>query len=462
MRVRRRAPAGAPPPSEVRRRRAARRGRLAALVALALPLALTAGLGNTPDVQAAAATCSVDYSANDWGSGFTANVTIHNETTAAINGWTLSYAYSGNQRLQQGWNGRWSQSGQTVTVTNESFNGTIPGGGSTSAGANFSYSGSNSAPTTFTLNGTVCGEDPVEQAAVVATPTSLAIQPGQSSTFGIRLNTQPTSNVTVSVARTSGNTGLSVSGASSRTFTPANWNITQNITIAAAATGSGSAVFTASAPGHTPATVTATQLGQADGEYEQRFLDLYREIKDPANGYFSDEGIPYHSVETLLVEAPDHGHETTSEAYSYLIWLEAQYGRVTSDWGPFNNAWGIMEEWMIPEASEQPTTSFYNASSPATYAPESTNPADYPARLDPNISVGSDPLAAELRSSYGTSDIYGMHWIQDVDDVYGYGDVCGGNSGDPTFINTFQRGPQESTWETVPQPSCEDFSYGGP
>ena len=215
-----------------------------------------------------------------------------------------------------------------------------------------------------------------------------------------------------------------------------------------------------------PLGLTATAGGASADEprllqFEQEFLELYEKIKDPANGYFSDEGIPYHSVETLIVEAPDHGHETTSEAYSYLIWLEAQYGQVTGDWGPFNDAWDLMEEYMIPDSSEQPTTSFYNASSPATYAPESTNPADYPAPLDPGVRVGSDPLAAELRSTYGTSDIYGMHWIQDVDDVYGYGDVCGGNSGDPTFINTFQRGAQESTWETVPHPSCEDFSYGG-
>ena len=27
----------------------------------------------------------------------------------------------------------------------------------------------------------------------------------------------------------------------------------------------------------------------------------------------------------------------------------------------------------------------------------------------------------------------------------------------PSYINTFQRGPQESVWETVPQPSWEDF-----
>ncbi|MDT0341685.1 glycoside hydrolase family 48 protein [Streptomyces litchfieldiae] len=462
MRLRKRAPAGTSPPSGTRRRRVVRRGRVAALIALALPLSLTAGLSNS--AQAADPACSVDYSANDWGSGFTANVTIHNEGTAALNGWTLTYSYSGNQRLAQGWNGRWSQSGQTVTVVNESFNATIPAGGSTSAGANFTYSGTNTAPTTFSVNGSVCGEEPVEDPAIVAAPTSLALQRGASGTVGLRLNAQPTSNVTVSVARTSGNSDLAISGPATRTFTPTNWNITQSVTIAAGTTGSGSAVFTASAPGHEPATFTVTQLGggTGDGENEERFLSLYEQIKNPANGYFSPEGVPYHSVETLIVEAPDYGHETTSEAYSYLIWLEAQYGRITEDWGPFNAAWEVMEEYMIPEADEQPTNSFYDPSSPATYAPESTNPGDYPAELDNSIPVGDDPLANELSSTYNTDNIYGMHWLQDVDDIYGYGDACGGTSGEPTFINTFQRGPQESVWETVPQPSCEDFTYGGP
>ena len=48
-----------------------------------------------------------------------------------------------------------------------------------------------------------------------------------------------------------------------------------------------------------------------------RFMQLYEQIKNPNNGYFSPEGIPYHSVETLICEAPDYGHMTTSEAYSY-------------------------------------------------------------------------------------------------------------------------------------------------
>src|ERR1700753_2801962 len=63
----------------------------------------------------------------------------------------------------------------------------------------------------------------------------------------------------------------------------------------------------------------------ATDEYAQKFLDQYNKIK--TGGYFSASGVPYHSVETLMVEAPDHGHATTSEAFSYWMWLEATYGR---------------------------------------------------------------------------------------------------------------------------------------
>src|SRR5690554_309273 len=79
-----------------------------------------------------------------------------------------------------------------------------------------------------------------------------------------------------------------------------------------------------------------------ENKYTQRFLDLYEKIYDPANGYFSADGVPYHSVETLMCEAPDHGHETTSEAYSYWIWLDAMYGGITGDWQALENSWDKM------------------------------------------------------------------------------------------------------------------------
>ncbi|WP_394429062.1 glycoside hydrolase family 48 protein [Streptomyces sp. SGAir0957] len=535
-------------------KRRARRLWTAVAATLALPLATLVALPTAAD--AAAVACSVDYKTNDWGSGFTAELTITNRGADAIDGWSLTYSYAGNQKLSNGWNAAWSQSGKTITAKNLSYNSKIAPGAATSAGAQFTYSGSNAAPTDFAINGTVCagahqppvtvltspkagavysagdavplaataaaadgasigkvefyddttllGTDtsaPYELStsslasgthslyakaydslgasgestpvgitvaagpAVVASPSQLGVQQGKSGTFDVKLSTQPSAGVTVSTARASGNTGLSVSSGASLTFTPSNWNTAQKVTIAADATGTGAATFSVSAPGHSKATVTVTQLA-ASKTYDARFLDLYGKITNPANGYFSPEGVPYHSVETLIVEAPDHGHETTSEAYSYLLWLQAMYGKVTGDWSKFNGAWSIMEKYMIPTHADQPTNSFYNASKPATYAPEHDLPSQYPAKLDPSVSVGSDPIAGELKSAYGTDDIYGMHWLQDVDNVYGYGNEpgkceAGPTATGPSYINTFQRGAQESVWETVPQPTCDQFKYGG-
>jgi hypothetical protein len=195
--------------------------------------------------------------------------------------------------------------------------------------------------------------------------------------------------------------------------------------------------------------------------YTDRFLELWTDIHKLSNGYFSPEGIPYHSVESLIVEAPDHGHETTSEAYSYWIWLEALYGKVTKDWSHLDRAWANMEYYMIPTHQDQPTSSSYAPGKPATYAPEMDLPNQYPTPLESNVQVGQDPIFNELKSTYGTTDIYGMHWLLDVDNFYGFGQRGDGTSR-AAYINTFQRGIQESVWEAIPQPCWEAFKWGAP
>lgn len=229
----------------------------------------------------------------------------------------------------------------------------------------------------------------------------------------------------------------------------------------------GLAQGTAVAKPATPAAGDGARAAAADDPYTEAFLTQYGKIKAAANGYFSPDGLPYHSVETLMVEAPDHGHQTTSEAVSFWMWLEAAYGRVTGDWAPFNAAWTVAEKTIIPRHADQPTSDAYNPSAPATYAPEHPLPSGYPSALDGSVAVGTDPLATELASSYGTMDIYGMHWLMDLDNTYGYGNKpgTGGESGPgagASFINTYQRGAQESVWETVPQPTTDLFAYGGP
>jgi len=199
---------------------------------------------------------------------------------------------------------------------------------------------------------------------------------------------------------------------------------------------------------------------QTGNVYTDRFLALWTDVHKMSNGYFSPEGIPYHSIETLIVEAPDHGHETTSEAFSYYIWLEAAYGRATRDWSFLDHSWNVLEYYMIPSSPEQSTAASYSPSKPATYAEEGDLPDQYPKALVNTVTIGKDPIGAELKSTYGTSEIYGMHWLMDVDNWYGYGRMGDGTS-HGALINTFQRGPQESCWETVPHPTWEVFAWGG-
>jgi endoglucanase len=101
-------------------------------------------------------TCAFTYHVdNDWGNGFTATVTIRNDGPA-VTGWTTSFHFTGNQHVTNAWNGTLTSAGPTVTVTSAGFNASIPTGGTASFGFQATYSGTNTAPTSGTVNGTSC------------------------------------------------------------------------------------------------------------------------------------------------------------------------------------------------------------------------------------------------------------------------------------------------------------------
>ena len=103
------------------------------------------------------ASCQVTYSTqSQWAGGFVASVTISNTGTSAINGWTLGFTFPGDQKITTAWNGVASQSGESVSITNASYNGTIPASGSTSLGFQGTWASSDAAPASFTLNGAAC------------------------------------------------------------------------------------------------------------------------------------------------------------------------------------------------------------------------------------------------------------------------------------------------------------------
>ncbi len=114
----------------------------------------TPGATGTPS---SGATCAVTYTVtNQWPGGFGANVTITNTGTTTINAWTLNWTFPNGQSITQLWNASYTQTGSQVSATNLSYNGTLAPGSNTAFGFNGTWNGSNTNPSTFTLNGATC------------------------------------------------------------------------------------------------------------------------------------------------------------------------------------------------------------------------------------------------------------------------------------------------------------------
>ena len=148
-------------------------GRRRLIVAASVGAMAVGGLAALPASSAqAAVACSVQYQASEWSGGMSVNITIKNAGDA-WSSWSLGFAFgNANQKVSQGWSANWTQSGQNVTATSLSWNGAIANGGSTNIGFNGSWSGSNPAPTSFSINGTTCGGTPVTTTSTTTTTTS--------------------------------------------------------------------------------------------------------------------------------------------------------------------------------------------------------------------------------------------------------------------------------------------------
>ena len=184
---------------------------------------------------------------------------------------------------------------------------------------------------------------------------------------------------------------------------------------------------------------TSAALDPADGTtYAEWFGALYDDVITigQANGYLSKNtngsdsfGIPYHAVETVIVEAPDYGHETTSEAMSYIVWmaamrdvLGAQSNKDLSATNDLAKAWNTLEA-MIPgwsDAAKGSSTtvnykSIWNQQRlKADTAPELDQADQYPTKNSGTDAV--NPLYNEFKTAYQNENgYYLMHWLADVD-----------------------------------------------
>ncbi|UJW30552.1 protein kinase [Saccharothrix sp. AJ9571] len=132
------------------RRRVSRRTAVTGVAAAALVAAgvvvgvLINGPGSTgtPVVAAPASsssppapTCTAQFTvAGTWPGGYQAGVSVRNGSSGRLTGWELSWEMPGGHRIAHLWNGKFTQDGEAVTVTNADYNVSIAAGGSVELG----------------------------------------------------------------------------------------------------------------------------------------------------------------------------------------------------------------------------------------------------------------------------------------------------------------------------------------
>jgi hypothetical protein len=110
-------------------------------------------------VSSSPSSCTVDYVISPQNtSAFGAAITIDNTGTTAWTSWTLTWTFANGQTVTELWNGNDTHNRANVTVTNESYKGSIAAGGSlTGGGFNGTWNDTtNAVPAAFSINGTAC------------------------------------------------------------------------------------------------------------------------------------------------------------------------------------------------------------------------------------------------------------------------------------------------------------------
>jgi endoglucanase len=99
--------------------------------------------------------CTVTHRVvNRWSGGFSGEIVIANRGPS-ITGWTLTFSAPG-VAVTSGWNGTWTDTGDTVRVVSESWNGALATGGQTTLGYNANHDGTTPPFASPSLNGTAC------------------------------------------------------------------------------------------------------------------------------------------------------------------------------------------------------------------------------------------------------------------------------------------------------------------
>lgn len=138
----------------------------------------------------------------------------------------------------------------------------------------------------------------VSFADIITDVSSLNVPEGGTNTFKVKLSLQPASDVTVNVAKTSGDADITVSSGSSLTFTTLNWNDEQTVTLSAAEdadTVNGSATISCTSPGLITRNVTANE---AEDDFTLIVNNDGNGTTTPSGANIADNHSPYPILAT--------------------------------------------------------------------------------------------------------------------------------------------------------------------
>jgi len=149
---------------------------------------------------------TVEFSlANDWGSGFTANMSIANNGNSNLSNWTLEF--DAPFKITNIWNAEIvSQDGNHYVIRNLSWNGTIPPSGSVS----FGFNGNNPSNVTIKPSDYILNGEPLATPGVLPTLSinDVSIAEGNADTsaasFNVQLSQSSSQPVTVKYATADG------------------------------------------------------------------------------------------------------------------------------------------------------------------------------------------------------------------------------------------------------------------
>ncbi|MES2673768.1 MAG: cellulose binding domain-containing protein, partial [Pseudomonadota bacterium] len=157
-----------------------------------LTLATTLATATLFSTTSHAAVCSFAV-VHEWSTGYTAGVTITNNTPTTINGWTVNWQFNANSMLDF-WSANITGTNPT-SATPLSWNSTIQPGQSITFGFNANKN-NNLPPESPTLNGATCN---VTSSSSVSSTVSSSVRSSVTSSTASSVRSSVTSSTTSSV-----------------------------------------------------------------------------------------------------------------------------------------------------------------------------------------------------------------------------------------------------------------------